>query len=237
MTTDGGLFGSPRREGPTPKLVVIGIAWAAFGVVALITAVLMKSVGIAVFGLLCALAGGGLYLGQRARERLEEDERSWRSDPGGFDDDLDPEPDDDPDAVDDVAPDDDGQHDTRVMSTASRDHDDIVDAEYTEYYEPSPSEQDDGTGYDDEETAFRRRREEEWERETRAREDEPQVIEADDEDDRFEGAGDHGTGGSGRSNGDHPDDGTDRDGTDRTDGTGRTDRTDHGSRSTRDAQP
>jgi hypothetical protein len=231
VTSDGGLFGSPRREGPTPKLVVIGIAWAAFGVVALITAVLMKSVGIAVFGVLCALAGGGLYLGQRARERLEEDERSWRSDPGGFDDDLDPGPDDDPDAVDDVAPDDgdhdgdhDGRHDTRVMSTTSRDHDDIVDAEYTEYYEPSPSEQDDGTGYDDEETAFRRRREEEWERETRAREDEPQVIEADDEDDRFEGARDRGTDR-------HPedgDDGTDRDGSDGTD---------RGSRPTRDAQP
>lgn len=199
MTSDGGLFGSPRREGPTPKLVVIGIAWAAFGVVALITAVLMKSVGIAVFGVLCALAGGGLYLGQRARERLEEDERSWRSDPGGFDDDLDDGPDDDPEAVDDAPPQDgdrDGQHDTRVMSTASHDHDDIVDAEYeeyAEYYEPSPSEQDDGTGYDDEETAFRRRREEEWEREIRAREDEPQVIEADDEDDRSEDARDHGT--------------------------------------------
>lgn len=232
MTSDGGLFGSPRREGPTPKLVVIGIAWAAFGVVALITAVLMKSVGIAVFGVLCALAGGGLYLGQRARERLEEDERSWRSDPGGFDDDLDPGPDDDPDAVDDVAPDDgdhdgdrDGRHDTRVMSTTSRDHDDIVDAEYTEYYEPSPSEQDDGTGYDDEETAFRRRREEEWERETRAREDEPQVIEADDEDDRFEGARDRGTD---RNHPEDGDDGTDRDGSDGTD---------RGSRPTRDAQP
>lgn len=183
MTTDGGLFGTPRQDGPRPKLVVIGIVWAGFGIVALITAVLMRSVGIAVFGVLCVLAGGGLYAGQRARERLEEDERSWRSDPGGYDDDLaDPEPDDGP--VDDGAPPDpDRDHATRVMSTGG--HDDIVDAEYTEYveYEPSPSEQDDGTGYDDEETAYQRRRQDEWERESRAREDDTQVIEADDHDD------------------------------------------------------
>lgn len=202
MTTDGGLFGAPRQDGPRPKLVVIGIAWAAFGVVALITAGLMSSVGIAVFGVLCVLAGGGLYAGQRARERLAEDERSWRSDPGGYAmDDLEP----DPGPEDVPAEEDADRHATRVMSTASPDEDvdehvdddhhddrpgrgghdadDIVDAEYTEYYEPSPSEQDDGTGYDDEELAYRRRREDEWARESRAREDDTQVIEADDDED------------------------------------------------------
>jgi hypothetical protein len=214
VTTDGGLFGTPRQDGPRPKLVVIGIVWAGFGVVALITAVLMRSVGIAVFGLLCVLAGGGLYAGQRARERLEEDERSWRSDPGDLDDDpSDLEPDDEPVDDDGAPPDPDREHATRVMSTGG--HDDIVDAEYTEYvdYEPSPSEQDDGTGYDDEETAYQRRRQDEWERESRAREDDTQVIEADDHDDERPAAGDRPEDRSDGHSGDHSGDhgGGDRD--------------------------
>ncbi|WP_433801330.1 hypothetical protein [Actinomycetospora sp. CA-084318] len=189
MTTDGGVFGAPRPDGPRPKLVVIGIVWAGFGVVALITALLMSSVAIAVFGVLCVLAGGGLYAGQRARERLEEDERSWRSDPGGPRDEG-PDPDDGP-LPDDGAPYDPDRHATRVMS--SGDHDDIVDAEFYEEWEPSPSEQDDGTGYDDAETAFRRRQEDEWAREARAHEDEPRVIEADDDADDTDDGSDDGS--------------------------------------------
>ncbi|MCD2188637.1 hypothetical protein [Actinomycetospora soli] len=218
MTSDGGLFGTPRQDGPRPKLVVIGIVWAGFGVVALITAVLMSSVGFAVFGVLCVLAGGGLYAGQRARERLEEDERSWRSDPGGYvDDGPEPEPDLGP-ATDDGAPYDPDRHATRVMS--SGDHDDIVDAEFYEAdWEPSPSEQDDGTGYDDDETAYRRRREEEWAREERAREDEPRVIEADD--DETDDRADDEPAGARRDDADHgdrDDDGTHGDRTGGTDG-------------------
>ncbi|MDL5154349.1 hypothetical protein [Actinomycetospora termitidis] len=205
---DRGLLGGPRRDGPLPKLVVVGIAWAAIGVVALITAVLMRSLGIAVFGLLCVLAGGGLWFGQRTRERLAHDEEMLSSGPIEFDP--------DPGADDDVVhgePDDD-RHATRVMSTGSDDaddsddsrdrgdsrgSDDIVDAEYDEYidYEPSPSDQDDGTGYDDDEMAYRRRREDEWAREAREHEAARrggEVIEADEDEPADDGSGDDGSG-------------------------------------------
>ncbi|MEJ2871848.1 DUF308 domain-containing protein [Actinomycetospora sp. OC33-EN08] len=155
-----GLLGGPRRDGPVPKLTVVGVIWLFVGVVALITAMLMPSLSIAVFGVLCLVGGAALFFGQRARERFEQDEGLLGTDPAG----VDPEPAapaDDP--VDPVDPGDD-RHATRVMSTGGEDDTDIIDAEY---WEPSPSDQDDGTGYDDDETAYQRRRQEEFAREAR----------------------------------------------------------------------
>jgi hypothetical protein len=161
---DLGALGYPRREGPVPKLVVVAIAWAAFGVVGLLTALLMKSGGIAVFGLLCVLGGGALYLGQRTREQLEHEEARARADPWGEAEDRDDEPPDDDgdgDADDEPAARSSSSSSSRNDTTVygAHEHDeDIVDAEFTEYfdYDQAPADQDDGTGYDEEEVAYQR---------------------------------------------------------------------------------
>ena len=143
--------GDPLRsgDGRLPKLVIVAVVWAAVGVVALLTAMLMRSAGFGVFGGLSVLAGGGLYLVQRAREQLEHDEARLRADPWG-----DPEDEAEADEEDvEPAPDAD---DTAVHPRHEHD-DDIVDAEFTEYFDhdQAPADQDDGTGYDDEEVAYR----------------------------------------------------------------------------------
>jgi hypothetical protein len=175
-----GPLGYGTGDGRLPKLVIVAIAWAGVGAVGLLTALLMRSAGIAVFGVLCVLAGGALYLGQRTREQLEQDEQRLRSDPWGS-----PE---DGEEVDD-------EHPTRSMSTdddttvyGNHEHeDDIVDAEFTEYfdYDQAPADQDDGTGYDEEELAYQRFQADQRARETEtthADDGSGHVIEADDED-------------------------------------------------------
>lgn len=153
---------SYRDDGDVPKLVIVGIVWAAAGIVALIAAVLARNLALAVFGGLSAVAGGGLWIALRARDQLQDGEYVPYADPsaGFVDGDY---PDDEPD----------DEHPTRVMSAgdggAERgDGDDIEDAEYTEYtdyIERTPSEQDDGTGYDDDRVAQER-----WEQSVRDRE-------------------------------------------------------------------
>ncbi|MCD2193814.1 hypothetical protein LQ327_10550 [Actinomycetospora endophytica] len=164
-------LGYATGEERLPKLVIVAIVWAGFGAVGLLTALLMHSAGIAVFGVLCVLAGGALYLGQRTREQLEHDEARLRADPWG-------EP-EDGEAVDD------DEYVTHSTSTddatttyENHDHDeDIVDAEFSEYfdYDQAPADQDDGTGYDEEEMAYQR-----YQADRRAREAE--AAHADDED-------------------------------------------------------
>jgi hypothetical protein len=165
---DGGGLGYATREGPTPKLVIVAIVWAGFGVFGLFTALLMKSSGFAIFGVLCIVAGVALYFGQRTRDQLAYDElhlgeSSWSAPP----DDLLDVDDEDPGA-------DDG---SRAHSGPDRDED-ILDAEFTEYfdYDQSPADQDDGTGYDDQEMAYQRYQADQW-----ARDDEDDDTGEDDE--------------------------------------------------------
>jgi hypothetical protein len=148
---DGGL-GYLKREGPTPKLVIVAILWAAFGVFGLFTALLMHSSGFAVFGVLCLVAGVGLYFGQRTRDQLAYDELHLSNDP------FTP-PSDGPLDTGDERPAAADEDDTGTTAHSRHDQDDdILDAEYTEYfdYEQSPADQDDGTGYDDDELAYQR---------------------------------------------------------------------------------
>jgi hypothetical protein len=182
---DGGGLGYATREGPTPKLVIVAILWAGFGVFGLFTALLMKSSGFAIFGVLCIVAGVALYFGQRTRDQLAYDELHLNNDPWSPPTD-DPVDDDDGPPVADDGP--------RAHSGHDRDED-ILDAEFTEYfdYEQSPADQDDGTGYDDQEMAYQRYQADQW-----ARDDEDDDDTA--EDDDGEGAGE-GTG----ENGDHDD--------------------------------
>jgi hypothetical protein len=158
----GFLGVSYREDGDVPKLVIVGMVWAAGGIVALIAAVLAQNLALAVFGGLSTVAGGALWIALRARDNLQDGTYAPYTDPsaGFFDDDLDDVPEED-------------EHPTRVMSTGAdpdgAEHgDDIEDAEYTEYtdyIERTPSEQDDGTGYDDDRTAQDR-----WEQSQRDRE-------------------------------------------------------------------
>jgi hypothetical protein len=145
---DGGSLGYATREGPMPKLVVVAIVWVVFGVVGLFSALLLHSSGFAIFGALCFVAGGALYFAQRTRDQLAYDEVHLRNNPWS-------PPSDDPVDVDDEPPAADG--DTRAYGSYHGD-DDILDAEFTEYfdYDQSPADQDDGTGYDDEEVAYQR---------------------------------------------------------------------------------
>ena len=157
---DGAFLGvSYSGDGDVPKMVIVGIVWTAVGIVALIAAVLAQSVLFAVFGGLSTVAGGGLWMALRARDQLQDGEYVPYSDPtaGFVDGDYDDVPDD--------------EYPTRMMPADDdgADHgDDIEDAEYTEYtdyIERTPSEQDDGTGYDDDRAARDR-----WEQSQRDRE-------------------------------------------------------------------
>jgi hypothetical protein len=170
---DGGL-GYLKREGPTPKLVIVAIVWAGFGVFGLFTALLMHSSGFAVFGVLCLVAGVGLYFGQRTRDQLAYDELHLSTDPWT------PPSDGPVDTGDDRPAADEDASGTTSHSRHDQD-DDILDAEYTEYfdYEQSPADQDDGTGYDDEEVAYQR-----YQADHRARD-----IDGDDEDEFDDAAG------------------------------------------------
>lgn len=163
-----GTLGYATGDGRLPKLVIVAIVWAGFGAVGLLTALLMHSAGIAVFGVLCVLAGGALYLGQRTREQLEHDEAILRSDPWGSPEDGE-EVDDDENAPSSTSAD----PDTTVYGGHEHD-DDIVDAEFDEYfeYDQAPADQDDGTGYDEEEMAYQR-----FEADRRARETETARVE------------------------------------------------------------
>lgn len=157
---DGAFLGVSYSDGDVPKMVIVGIVWTAGGIVALIAAVLAQSLLLAVFGGLSTVAGAALWITLRARDQLQDGEYVPYADPsagfvdGDYDDD---EPED--------------EHPTRVMSAGDdgADHgDDIEDAEYTEYtdyIERTPSEQDDGTGYDDDRVAQER-----WEQSQRDRE-------------------------------------------------------------------
>jgi hypothetical protein len=167
-----GSLGYATGDGRLPKLVIVAIVWAGFGAVGLLTALLMHSAGIAVFGILCVLAGGALYLGQRTREQLEHDEAILRSDPWG--------PPEDGEEVDDEYPSRSSftaDDDTTVYRTHDHD-DDIVDAEFDEYfeYDQAPADQDDGTGYDEEEMAYQR-----FEADRRAREAESTHVDEDED--------------------------------------------------------
>ena len=172
---DGGGLGYVTREGPTPKLVIVAIVWACFGVFGLFTAMLMHSSGFAVFGVLCLVAGVGLYFAQRTRDQLVYDELHLNNDP------LTP-PSDGPVDTGDGRPATDEDTVTAAYPRHDQD-DDILDAEYTEYfdYEPSPADQDDGTGYDDQEVAYQR-----YQADQRARDTDG----ADDGDDAATGADD-----------------------------------------------
>jgi hypothetical protein len=174
---DGGGLGYVTREGPTPKLVVVAIVWAAFGVFGLFTAMLMHSSGFAIFGALCIVAGVALYFGQRTRDQLAYDELHLNSDPWS-------PPSDDPVDTEDERPV--ADEATTAYSRHDQD-DDILDAEYTEYfdYDQSPADQDDGTGYDDQEVAYQRYQADQWARDIDG--------EADD-DEPDEGTGEDGTG-------------------------------------------
>ncbi|NMO93608.1 hypothetical protein [Actinomycetospora sp. TBRC 11914] len=165
----GGPLGYSTGDGRVPKLVVVAIAWAVFGLVGLFAALLLHSAGFAVFGVLCVLAGGGLYLAQRTREQLAYDESHPEEDP------LVPE---DPDLAEEAVEEHRAaEQETRMYAPYDPD-DDILDAEFTEYfeYEQSPADQDDGTGYDDEEVAYQRFRDDQ-----RARESQHSEAEQDDE--------------------------------------------------------
>ncbi|HEY2193236.1 MAG TPA: hypothetical protein VGH76_13205 [Actinomycetospora sp.] len=146
----GGPLGYSTGDGRVPKLVIVAIAWAVFGLGGLFAALLLHSAGFAVFGCLCVIAGGGLYFAQRTREQLAYEESHPDEEP------LVP---DDPDLVDDALAEHRAtEHETRAYTPYDQDDDDILDAEFTEYfdYEPSPADQDDGTGYDDQEMAYQR---------------------------------------------------------------------------------
>ncbi|HEY2224731.1 hypothetical protein [Actinomycetospora sp.] len=173
-------LGYSTGDGPLPKLVIVAIVWAGFGAVGLLTALLMHSAGIAVFGVLCVLAGGGLYLGQRTREQLEHEEERLRADPWGTPEDAE-EVDDTDDAPRSAPADED------TTAYGSEHDEDIVDAEFFEYfdYDQAPADQDDGTGYDEEEMAYQR-----YQADRRARETE--TVAADDEDAPAESAEDAG---------------------------------------------
>ena len=170
---DGGGLGYVTREGPTPKLVVVAIVWAAFGVFGLFTALLMHSSGFAIFGALCIVAGVALYFGQRTRDQLAYDELHMGNSPWSPASDGPADTDDRP------------ASDEETRAYPRHDHDDdILDAEYTEYfdYEQSPADQDDGTGYDDEEVAYQH-----YQADQRARD-----IDGDpDEDEPDDAAGEH----------------------------------------------
>jgi hypothetical protein len=192
----GGILGYPTTEGRLPKLVVVAVVWAAFGVVGLLTALLMRSAGIAVFGALCVLAGGGLYIGVRAKDQLESDEREYSTGgfaPGGSQD--------GPQVVedDDVTGQDDDHAPSGGAARAREDDgsDDILDAEFTEHfdYDQSPADQDDGTGYDDEAEAWERYQEERHARESEAAraERDAEVVE-DSDDGGSDGGGTSGDG-------------------------------------------
>ncbi len=109
----------------------------------------MHSSGFAVFGFLCVIAGGALYLGQRTRDQLAYDEQHHSVHPDS--------PVADGDLIDDAPDPAAATDDTSAFGTPLHD-DDILDAEFTEYfdYDQSPADQDDGTGYDDEEVAYQR---------------------------------------------------------------------------------
>jgi hypothetical protein len=166
---DVGSLGYATREGPTPKLVIVGIVWAGFGVFGLFTAMLMHSSGFAIFGALCIVAGIALYFGQRTRDQLAYDEVHLSNDPWS-------PPSDDPADREDEGPA--ADENTRVHSAHDQD-DDILDAEYTEYfeYDQSPADQDDGTGYDEEEMAYQR-----YQAAQQAREADSDLDEDEDED-------------------------------------------------------
>jgi hypothetical protein len=173
-------LGYSSGEGRLPKLVVVAIVWAFFGAVGLLAALLTHSAGIAVFGVLCVLAGGALYIGQRTREQLEHDEARLRTDPWGSPEDGEEVDDDEYAAGAGSGP---GSADD-TTAYGSHEHDeDIVDAEFTEYfdYDQAPADQDDGTGYDEEELAYQR-----YQADRRARETE--TVDTDDEDAPAEGA-------------------------------------------------
>lgn len=145
----GGPLGYSPGDGRVPKLVVVAIAWAVFGLVGLFAALLLHSAGFAVFGVLCILAGGGLYFAQRTREQLAYDESHPEEAPLVTED---------PDLVEEAVQEHRAaEHDTAVHAPYHPD-DDILDAEFTEYfeYDPAPADQDDGTGYDDQEMAYQR---------------------------------------------------------------------------------
>jgi hypothetical protein len=175
----GGSMGYTSGDGRVPKLVVVAIVWAVFGLVGLFAALLLHSAGFAVFGVLCVVAGGGLYLAQRTREQLAYEESHPEEEP------LVPE---DPNLAEEAVQEHRAaEQETRTYAPYDPD-DDILDAEFTEYfdYEPSPADQDDGTGYDDEEVAYQRFRDDQ-----RARENER--ADQDRDDDGAE-AGDDGDG-------------------------------------------
>ena len=173
---DDGALGYVRREGPTPKLVIVAIVWAGFGVFGLFTAMLMHSSGFAVFGVLCLVAGVGLYFGQRTRDQLAYDELHLSNDPWSPPSGGPVDTGDEPPAS--------GDEDTAGTTAHPRhEHDeDILDAEYTEYfdYEQSPADQDDGTGYDDEEVAYQQYQADQRARDIDEDEDEDEDDEHDD---------------------------------------------------------
>jgi hypothetical protein len=197
----GGAMGYSSGDGRVPKLVVVAIAWAVFGLVGLFAALLLHSAGFAVFGVLCVLAGGGLYFVQRTREQLAYEESHPEEEPPLVAED----PDLADEAVDEFRA---AEHDTRMYEPYVHD-DDILDAEFTEYfdYEQSPADQDDGTGYDDQEIAYQR-----YQADQRARESEQAAADHDDEDtaDEHDGGGPDGdSGDTGSGDGGGHDDGHD----------------------------
>ncbi|MDT7745820.1 MAG: hypothetical protein QOE59_4898 [Actinomycetota bacterium] len=172
---DGGALGYVTREGPTPKLVVVAIVWAGFGVFGLFTAMLMHSSGFAIFGALCLVAGVALYFGQRTRDQLAYDELHLSDDPWS-------PPSDGPVDTEDERP----ATDEDTTAHSRHDHDDdILDAEYTEWfdYDQSPADQDDGTGYDDQQVAYQRYQEDQRGRDIdgEADGDEPEEAAAEDD--------------------------------------------------------
>ncbi len=172
---DGGALGYVTREGPTPKLVVVAIVWAGFGIFGLFTAMLMHSSGFAIFGALCLVAGVALYFGQRTRDQLAYDELHLGDSPWT-------PPSDDP--VDDRG--EPPASDDETPASSRHDHDDdILDAEYTEYfdYEQSPADQDDGTGYDDQEVAYQRYQAAQQARDIDGEDDEPDDATGEDDED------------------------------------------------------
>jgi hypothetical protein len=136
----------------------------------------MHSSGFAVFGVLCLVAGVGLYFGQRTRDQLAYDELHLSTDPWTPPSDVPPDTGGEPPVAD--------EDDTGTTAHSRHDQDDdILDAEYTEYfdYEQSPADQDDGTGYDDDELAYQR-----YQADHRARDidgDDDEFDDADEDDD------------------------------------------------------
>ncbi len=167
-------LGYATRDGRVPKLVVVAIVWAVFGLVGLFAAILLRSSGFAVFGFLCVIAGGGLYFVQRTRDQLAHDEMHLSTDPMS------------PPSGGDLIDEDDAEPapggDTTGFGRPERD-DDILDAEFTEYfdYDQSPADQDDGTGYDDEEVAYQRYQADQRTRESEAADAEHQGEDEDDD--------------------------------------------------------